>query len=168
MNPYSRLIQRLIRIWAPMTLAPCISLLKGIDSLLPNPTAHYNHPRTGVISLRIFKEEFWLTDLPNSVCLSNTSLKLEDCLSPPNPRIGAIFQKPTFWLSPVFRSLSGSYWNSTRQRKQKICVCIREIFNRIGLINKIHDPKYLLHGKGTSAFITTSFPCWVRKKQLHI
>ena len=145
-----RIWARLPWLWPP---AHYVSLLKAIGSLLPNPIAHYNNPRTDVISLRIFKEEFWLMDLPNSLCQPNTSPILENCLSPPNPRTGARFQKPIFWLSSVFRGLSGSYWNSTRQ---KIYVCIREMSNSIGLINKIHDPKYLLHGKGTSsAFITT-------------
>lgn len=36
--------------------------------------------------------------------------------------------------------------------------------NCVSLINKICDPKYLLHSKETSfAFIITSFPCWVRE-----
>lgn len=94
----------------------------------------------GVSLLRIFKEQFWLVDGPNCLCWSNTSPILKKCLSPSNPGTGARLQNSIFWLTPLQKSL----WKLLRQQeaeeRESVCMC-----NCISLINKICDPKYLLH-----------------------
>ena len=136
-NFYSRLRWGLMRIWAPVTLADW-----GHGSTASQPIALQNHLRTGVISLRSFKEQFWLMALPNSFYWSNVFPILEDCLPLLTPGSGARFQKPILSLPLIFTNLSGTYWGSRRQRRERTCVGTREMSNCVSLINKIHDPKY--------------------------
>lgn len=152
------------RIWAPMALANahksvwlmqwvhCFSAPLHIRITWRQRLTHWEFSRS--------HSDWWIYPTPSvdPTCFLYLRISL------PNPGNEARFQKPTSCLPPVFTKVSGSYWGNRRQRRERTCVGTRKMSNCVSLINKIPDPKYLLHGTGTSfAFISTPFPCWVRE-----